>query len=296
MSGTSSPPTRRRCRREVFRALFDALRFLSRELSARRDIAAHLDRMINASYAWPAATEGIWQAHSEALQRFLRPIADSLPGIQVPVVLFVMNQAEAQALAGGSAFDGVPQDLRDEFLSYSQGLPLGWVDRYASQPEDMAVFGDDATIRDRVRAVLAQVDDCPEPLLANFLDPRTLDRRSLTALRSRGCVVVVDAISTRHPKIQRLYRDSFLDSSEKSLVVRVEPTRANGAATPAMNALVEAWFTSEFQYRLQEDDRRYMAVSDWPGFRRWMRHEVPRSIQKCGSSEGVWGVFNLVGR
>jgi TIR domain len=284
---------------EVCRAVFETVRFLARELSAERDISEHLDQLLNGIFRRPSVNPGVWPAHADTFQRIFRPVRGRLPGISVPVVPFVMTRAEAQSLVEGTAFDGYPAELRQEFETFRGGLPEGWQTRYQDNREGMIAFGESQSIGQRLRTALRLVrrDECKEPLLANFEDPLTLERDRLWTLRSTVCVVVVDAISTRHPAIQRRFRRSYLDSSPTTLVVRVSPNGNTRRAAPTMNALVEEWFTSEFQSRLENDDRRCAEVSDWDGFRRWVRVEVPRSIPKCSTKDdSILAVMNQVGR
>jgi hypothetical protein len=179
--------------------------------------------------------------------------------------------------------------LREEFETFRAGLSAGWEGRYRDQPEDMIAFGESQSIGLLIRNAFSRITSCPEPLVPSFVDPRTLSRARLSDLRAKACVVLLAAVTTRHPALHRCFRRSYLDSSPATLVVRIAWDRNMRPAAFAVNALVEEWFTSEFHYRLQEDDRRCTEVADWDTFRRWVRNEVPLSIPKCAKPDtGMW--------
>lgn len=150
----------------------------------------------------------------------------------VPIVLAVMREDDARGLISGAAFDGYPDELREDFeelqLALASNGAGAWACCYrpsADEWQPFAAIGVGVSIRSLVDDVLASPElrrGAPAPL---FIDIRSLadNRWLLTRLRSEGCVVVVDSISMRHPAIQHAFQQSMLDAYPKTSVVNIAP-------------------------------------------------------------------------
>jgi hypothetical protein len=281
---------------EVFDTFLDLLKWLAGQSAAQVDLSDALDCIFDGRCE-VAGSKAIVQAHADTFRRVLKPMRDQLPGIAVPTVLMVMNRQEAESLADGTAFANYPRELREEFDAFRAGLPDGWILRYGERPEQARLFPTQpSAIGQLIRSTLE--GQCSEPLVPHILDVRRLSAGSMAQLwelRNKGCVVVIDALSTRHPALQRCFRRTRLDSSPKTLVVKISPSPKSAAVIDTLGALVEEWFASEFDRRMQEDDFRVADVTEWSAFRRFVRNEVPRSIPKCaGTRDNIWGAINQV--
>jgi hypothetical protein len=142
---------------------------------------------------------------------------------------------------------------------------------------------------------------CPEPLLAQFVDIRTLNdpahRTRLQDLRSNGCVVITDAISMRHPALQEQLRKCKLDAYETTLMALLAPKESILNIATGETLAVRTWFESDFEGRLLNDDPKCIRVSQVNPLRAWLRNEVPRAIPMCQRKPpGIWGQFNQFDR
>jgi len=280
---------------EVFETVLDVLNTLGIEAAGLGPLPELLDSILAGTFEVPARPT-VLTAHAETVRRIFKPLRDRIPGIRVPVVLMVMNQQEARSLDDETAFAEYPIELRTEFQAYRKFLPQGWTTRYGVTPENSCLFPGQPSLGVAIHATLA--DQCSEALIPQFINIRDLaqpkQRTQLWQLRNNPCVLIIDATSTRHPLLQRCFRRTCLDSCAKTLVVRIKP-ETDGCAVQLTGLLVQEWFASEFESRVEED-ASCADVADWGAFRRWVRAEVPRSIPNCRRGPGnLWSVINQVG-
>jgi hypothetical protein len=166
------------------------------------------------------------------------------PDIAVPIVLLVMTSDEAAALASGEAHRGMPGPVRTEFRRFRRMLDgadvTDWVSRYHEKAEDWQPFGPgEPTIKVLVEQALEVVrEDAERPLVPDFVDLQQAldDRERLRELRHQGCVIVVDAVSLRHPDFQVMLQKSHLDAYQRNAVVTIAPMA--GAFDAAKNLLL----------------------------------------------------------
>jgi hypothetical protein len=163
--------------------------------------------------------------------------------ISVPIILVAMTREQAEQLASKEAFkDAQFHVLQDAFDELNQHLnnELGdWLKRYGKSPMDWKpciIKSEDASIEQIIKDAfqgpeieyLLKSKGITRPLVPDFIDVLTLadiEKRScLRSLREKGCIVIVDVISLRHPMLQRAFHLSLLDAFPKTSIVCLPPS------------------------------------------------------------------------
>jgi hypothetical protein len=194
-----------------------------------------LDGVVGDQARWSAALRRTVVENRDAFDTGLNALRELVRGGRViPIVLVVMTESEAEELAAGAAFDGSPETLRQEFQAlqgeFRPAERAEWPRRYHALPQEWRPFaaagqpGD--TIEQIIRSSFANAPAAATALIPEFWDIRRLsdpgNRRDLKKLR-RGCLLIIDAISIRHPKLQRALQQSALDAYPATLVLTVAP-------------------------------------------------------------------------
>lgn len=212
----------------------------------------------------------------------------------IPIVLVVMNATEAKELASGTCFQGYPESVHNDFKQLQQlvesTLP-DWVDRYQETAKDWRPFKDNPeglSIEQLLARALKMIDEYKRPVVPYCIDvhvvnepnPNNNNRRTrLWILRKRGCVVIMDVISMRHPVIQREFRRSLLDAFSNVLVVRIAPTSDSLTLIQQMITLTERHSDLEFYKRGRvEYDALCAEVVDSYNFLSWLKDHVTRLL------------------
>jgi hypothetical protein len=225
------------------------------------------------------------------------------PAVEVAVALLVMTQKEAKALAAGEVFDDQVGVLKENFASLAEHLKKNglesWTDHYGATPEEWRPRGGQKTIAQHVTNALGRLNDEKEfekSFLPKFYDVRAVDsttsrgRSLLRTLRTKGCIVMVDAISLRHPALLRAYQRSLLDVFPTTSVVTLTP---DGNAFELMKSMVHALQMSleesEFSLRMADllDGMACQEYSDATKMLVWM---VERVRKICGPAASKGGV------
>ncbi len=224
---------------EIFRAALWLVRRMKEEARDEHDIAELMERLIRGEYAvkddWEIS--GVFRRNKDIFQGIFSNLLRELrkgKSFAVPVVLLVMNDAEAASLESEEAFQGCPRRLRQDFkrlrtLLRRNGLD-DWRQRYRETPEAWQPFSSAEgaeSISQLITRSLNNVGGDSQQFIPSFKDVRTLtadeNRQLLRDLRHEGCVVVVDLISIHHPAIQRHFQRSALDYYQQTSVVTVAP-------------------------------------------------------------------------
>lgn len=223
--------------------------------------------------------------------------------IEVNIVPVVMTALEVKELISGKIFDEYGDPIyKEEFNALLKQLKDwdvdDWDRRYGAKPEDWKPFksskgeSSEETLHQMIEHNLAGIQGYDKPLEAHYVDLRALDtkahgreltradRRDLRKLRENGCVVILDAISMRHPTLQRAYRRSLLDAFPKTGIVRIAPVRNALEVMPRMISFPETFANSEFYQRLSiEKDYGYcLDVSETMYFESWLGAQVKNLI------------------
>jgi hypothetical protein len=226
------------------------------------------------------------------------------PGIEVDVVLLVMTAAEALDLAAGRAFVGQAEVLKQDFENLAAHLNANgggnWVAHYDQTPERWRPRGGPLNIAQHVKDTFAEINksgEFPKPLVPKFYDIRALDpgpgargNRLLLAHLRKGCIVVIDAISTRHPALLRVYQRSLLDVFPNTSVVTLTP---DGNAFKLMKSMVYSLQMSledsEFNQRLRDpmDAMACRHYDDEAEMSSWLVAQVRRICAPVMAKDGI---------
>ncbi|HJQ69067.1 MAG TPA: hypothetical protein VKA70_08845 [Blastocatellia bacterium] len=181
------------------------------------------------------------------------------PGIKVPVLLLVMNVAQAEELEEGKAFEDLKDGpYADQFTNLRGRLDSDWVKRYKRSPEDWQPFqNNQKSIKVLVTEALSRITGFGREIIPDFVEVANLTeegkRAELRRLREQGCVVIMDAISMRHLEIQRTFRRALLDAYPNMFVVRLAPSSNVLNIDQQMIRFRETYLDLEFHKRLTLD-------------------------------------------
>jgi hypothetical protein len=194
-----------------------------------------------------------------------------------------MTESEAAELLNGSAFADQPDILETQFnhirdLLASEGLS-DWLSCYQATVQLWQPFGpSEPSIED---LIVRSVDRLNSQLQ---LEPRLVpqfhrihelvkDRALLRHLRETGCVVVVDAVSLRHPELQRAFHQSLLDAYQSTSVVVVAPCRRAVDESRELTIMVQLRLSQlEFARRSLDWDDEYTCIEthDRGNLQKWL--------------------------
>lgn len=225
--------------------------------------------------------------------------------IEISIVPVVMTATEAQELVTGTVFDqhGDPlynykQELKDLLDLLEKQQITNWLGRYGQQPQDWQPFTDPKETLDAlVTHTLKKMEGYDKQLVPTYLDLRALEtedqRRDLRKLRERGCVVILDTISVRHPVLQRAYRRSLLDAFPETLIVRIAPLDVALKAVQQMIRFPETFVNSEFYQRFRFDlDGKCSEASEAFHFKRWLTEQMPKLVPRTQTTGARSYAFN----
>ncbi len=283
---------------EICRAFIELVRQMGADLRQGRSVDDVLDQAIarSGTYEQPEwDVNNVYQAGGNIIQIYLDKFRQEIepsqpdPGISIPIVLLVMNATEAQQLASERAFCGYPAQLCADFNRLQELLNQNgfsdWVQRYGEFPEIWQPFSTpdcQKNIEQLVRHALSMID-YPKPLVPKFIDIRTLNadsnRPQLRQLRHDGCVVIIDAISMRHPVLQCEFRKSLLDAFPNTLVAMVAPIHPVLEIVQQMIVVIEQRIDLEFHRRFSvEYDDKCAEVSTHIQFSLWLKNQVAQLL------------------
>ncbi|MBD2501580.1 hypothetical protein [Anabaena azotica] len=185
----------------------------------------------------------------------------------IPIVLVVMTQAEAGELASGKACIYDRSKLCEDFQKIVNALygnntneENEWIEYYGDKPSLWRPFansGSSLTIQELVNQAI-QETDYKRPLTAEFLDIQTINtiqnRARLKKLRQNGCLVIVDTVSVRHPKIQKSLQLSSIDVSPNTTLFTIARDNWIRVITE-MSVIIELQI-SEMEASIRRQDRQ----------------------------------------
>jgi len=219
---------------------------------------------------------------------------------RLPFVLAVMNRAEAAGLVDGRAFEGCPAPLTEAFGALRDMLEAAvggeWADRYDDDRERWRPFGaEHGTLAGLVDATLARLNArhrYDPPVAADFRAVTDLsrDRWELRRLRHEGCILIVDAISMRHPAIQRALHASLLDAYPTTSVMVVAPAVTALEARELAVILELRLADLEFNLRRLDPDEEFGAsweAVEQPALEKWLTNRVQILAGSRGAKSGV---------
>jgi len=224
------------------------------------------------------------------------------PIVEVAFVLLAMTQTQADELASHQVFEQQPDILQQNFASLADYLAKNgqpkWPSDYGLSPEEWRPRGG-SSIAELVGLALSSLNATGEfkklnPVFHNIeeFSGLTLPARNLLRqLRTNGCVMIVDAISLRHPKLLQAYQRSLLDAFPNTSVLTVTP---DANALSLMQGMVHALqlnlHESEFQLRcddiLEDSCQVDFQLNRVP---RWLVREVRRIYATAAARPSTFG-------
>jgi hypothetical protein len=293
---------------EFYRTFIALVQQMSNDVEEGNDVLDVLTQAIQkkGSYSQPDwDVNNVYQSSGQAFQFILNNFRSEIKPrtapthISIPVVLLVMNVDEAQELFSGAAFKDYPNSFSAEFKRLAKLLEkkqlTDWIKRYGSTSRDWRPFADvDQSIEEVINNTLGKLTEYKKPVIPEFCDIRNLneDRAKLKDLRMKGCILIKDLISMRHPLIQREYRRSLLDAFPNTPVVRVTPLTDALSLTQRMINFSEQYIDLEFYKRMTIDlDDRCRQVSQAYEFGGWLKAYAPDVVSEEDKNDGVRDQF-----
>jgi hypothetical protein len=223
------------------------------------------------------------------------------PSTRVPFVLAVMTGAEAEELVTGRAFDGYSTSLRDDFGKLREVLDAAavddWAGRYGRSRPLWRPFGPHGgTLAELVDATLSRLNTrhrYQPALAAEYVSITEIneDRWGLRRLRHDGCILIVDSISMRHPRLQRAFHRSLLDAYPTTSVVAMAPVVSALDKARELAVVVEMRLADlEFARRRldpEEDVGASYETVERPLLEQWLSSRVRSMAGSLGAESGI---------
>ncbi len=208
-----------------------------------------------------------WNNQNDVLKGF---------GNYIPVVLVVMNRAEAEFLANNNPYECEAAKLKREFLFFRELLKNNWHLKYNAHSKDWLPFnGSKNTIEKLIIYSLVKFSNYEKPIVPIFISLNDIIhpayRYGLNILRQNGCVVVVDPISLRHPELQRNFRKSSLDLFSNTLVAKISDLDDDSMIIHRLSHIFERYEDLELYKRNNIDhDAKCMGFKEENAFVVWL--------------------------
>jgi len=279
---------------DIFRTLMDLIRQMGKDVKQGKPVQAVLEQAASRSGAYNQPfwdVNNVYQAHGNIFQIILNKWRDEIEPnrIRLPIVLLVMIEKDAFELNSGVAFQGYPNELREDFKRLQQLLNqrgiTNWIGNYDKQKsKEWRPFKESPeSIEQLINRALLRIEDLQMPIEADFIDIHTLNesqnRHTLRQLRKEGCVVILDVISMQHPVIQHEFRHSLLDVFPTTIVARVAPVADALSIEQHMVVVIEKHIEVEFYKRFHMDwDDKCQEVTNPSELARWLKNQVPKLL------------------
>jgi TIR domain len=266
------------------------------------------------------------------LQELINYIKESLPGpnvtsITLPMVIIAMNRIEAEELVSGEVFEGQLQLKKrfDDFIemlkpfrpnSFSSQYPESFLNQYKDFREDWQPFFDDnKTIGQIIDGMVDWVNRhhpdmktafverqyYSDKFLALNIDPSPNDDplKTWEYLRNVGCLLVLDIISLFHPKLGKLFRDSYIGVSTNVSIVGISPFNTRAIqANQELEKILREQFSVIFNRFDSYAPECTFEIGDGRSLSRWLYSVLPQTsnvIQKLKADpENVKKIQSLV--
>lgn len=203
---------------------------------------------------------------------------------RLPIVFLVMTRKQAQDLAEGKTSLEHPacpefKDFRDII---AKTYASNWVEQYDEKPELWKPFVDSGeTIQSFIEKIFQKISDeqiRPEILSIHALN-EAASRERLVSLRRRGCIVIMDIVSMRHPEIQCQFKKSILDAFPNTIVATFNPTGDGSILRHKMYSSIEEYTEMEWYKRRHTDgDRKCETVQKFADLRRLLYDDLIKEL------------------
>lgn len=290
---------------EIYRGFVEIFQKMSLDVQAGNSIPDLLHQASTGGYVQPDwEVHSVYQTNGHIFQfifdKFRSELGSAQPKpAEIPVVLLVMDAAEAEELATLTAFKSYPAKLRNNFTRLKKRLDKevpDWQKRYQNLPElwqPFSSFGGATSIKqlvitalDIAQSIHDQRHKQPVPFTPSFKDIRTInnDRVSLKQLRRSGCVIIMDSISMCHPAILQAFQRSLLDAYADTFVVTFAPAYSMLEEVRKMTAAFQFCLADlEFSKRRHDHDEEYGTCKEiWEEleFQHWLKDRLRKTIDR----------------
>jgi hypothetical protein len=214
--------------------------------------------------------------------------------IRVPVVLVAMTSPQVEQLLDKTAFDTYPESFKDNFQRLCEelkdkGLP-DWRDWYAANIEEWHPNGRVHSIAQLLQNALTELEKgehYPTRLVPEFYGILEVSSNwaMLRELRKKGCVVIVDSLSLRHPAMLRAFQRSLLDAYHNVSVLAIAPISNGWNLFREMTFVLQFHLTEMEFYRRQQDilDEGCEELTEIDGFPKKFLSQVRRWLISTGT-------------
>ncbi|MCI0339321.1 MAG: toll/interleukin-1 receptor domain-containing protein [Acidobacteria bacterium] len=275
----------------ILNAFTELVDWMNADYRQGHSLADIFDQAITGNYAKPGSDlHTVFEANRNIFETVLGLFrAEVKLGEIIPIVLLIMNETEAQELASGAAFDGYPNRLRSEFKKLQSMLKknglANWVSNYKETSADWQPFGSEAdgeNIQQLVGKALKMIASPSHTLIPSFKDIHRLNdissRQLLRQLRYDGCIVIIDGISMRHPKLLRAFHQTALDSSHRTSIVTIAPAQSTFQLLREMSFVLQLKVSdlelAKRRYDYNEEYGICVELSDANDLQRWILDRV----------------------
>jgi hypothetical protein len=217
--------------------------------------------------------------------------------IRVPIVLVVMTGLEADQALDNSAFSNHPEAFRENFQRLCGELKQNglqdWRQWYANEISDWHPHGRVQAIAQLVQDALAELqkrEHYPQRLVAEFYDVHAVvNNWALLQELRKGCVVIVDSMSLRHPLIMRAFQQSLLDAYPNVSVLAIAPVSHGWDLLREMTVVLQFHLTDTEFYKRRKDamDEGCEELTDIDRFPKEFLRRVRRWLDAAGARPGV---------
>jgi hypothetical protein len=227
-----------------------------------------------------------------------QPAEEPAP-VPAPVVIVAMSACQAQELSSGAAFANHPQGLHDDFRALDELLSTegvdDWEGHYGDDARTWRPFGAEeptfVELATEVVADLNQRESYQPPLQPLFLDIEELSEdRSMLKTLERGCVVVMDSLSMRHPQVQRWFYKSRLDAYQSTSVLVFAPIHKVFQTSRGLSVMIVLRL-DELEFSKRIDEPRDFGVCTEESERRklvkWLSTRIQGLAPDIGAQQGV---------
>lgn len=215
---------------------------------------------------------------------------DSTP---IDFVLLAMTKAQAAELDTERAFRQEPEILLENFQSLAHYLGnRDWIAHYGDSSEQWRPRGQRSVaelVDIALKALMKDKKAFPKPLTARFHDILSLHRDVVWELRKSGCIVIMDAISLRHPQLLRAYQRSLLDVFPNTSILTLTP--GDNTLQHMQNmvyALQVNLQDSELLVRANDPGESMACQVDYPlqSVASWLTNQIRRIYPAAASGDG----------
>ena len=222
--------------------------------------------------------------------------------LRIPIVIFAMNQQEADGLLSKKVFDKNMHKAREDFELFAKKFGKPGMNKVAAsygqnrEAWKPITASPSESIRDSIEDAVRRINNQQKnalPVKAWFLSDDFLSEQAgiregiWNQLSKTGCIMIVDAISMFHPHLQERLGKSELGSNKKVSIVVLSPI--NHHNLPTNKHLEETFHTlvprSFGRYHNELDLHCEFGLGNVHALKRWLATTLPLAAKKIRDRE-----------